>query len=99
MKYTTQKTALYNKWFSKLRDTRIKSRIMNRLDLACKGHFGDHKRLADNLFELRFTFGGGLRIYYAIKGGTIILLLAGGDKSSQQKDIAKAKAILERTEE
>jgi len=62
------------------------------------GNFGDFKQLCGNLFELRFFFTGDLRIYYAIQQEKVILLLNGGDKSSQKNDLAKATQILDRLE-
>ncbi|MEW7981435.1 MAG: type II toxin-antitoxin system RelE/ParE family toxin [Candidatus Sedimenticola endophacoides] len=58
------------------------------------GHFGDVKQLDNDLFELRFFFDGGLRVYFTIRDGRVVLLLAGGDKASQRRDIAKARRIL-----
>lgn len=63
------------------------------------GAFGDHKIIDANLFELRMFFGPGYRVYFTIRGREIIFLLAGGDKSTQTKDIAKAKELLEELEE
>jgi putative addiction module killer protein len=63
------------------------------------GHFGDTKTLAADLFELRCFFGGGIRMYYTLRNQRVVLLLAGGDKSSQDRDIAKAKAILDALED
>ncbi|WP_404358529.1 type II toxin-antitoxin system RelE/ParE family toxin [Methylotuvimicrobium sp. KM1] len=62
------------------------------------GHFGDCKPLDGRLFELRCFFGGGLRVYYTIRHEQIVLLLVGGDKSSQDRDIEKAKALLKTLE-
>jgi putative addiction module killer protein len=68
--------------------------VLSRLDRMSNGNFGDCKPLANGLFELRFMFGAGLRIYYTLKNNQVVLLLAGGDKSSQDRDIEKAKALL-----
>jgi putative addiction module killer protein len=57
------------------------------------GNFGDCKEIADNLFELRCFFGGGLRMYYTRRGKTLVLLLTGGDKTTQSADIARATAL------
>lgn len=88
-------TAQYDKWLSKLKDkvavARIDARILN---IAEFGHFGDHKELGGEVSELRFFFGAGYRVYYTVQDGKLVVLLAGGDKSTQQKDIAKARAIL-----
>ena len=58
------------------------------------GHFGDYKPLGDDLYELRFHFASGYRIYYTLQQGQVVLLLIGGDKSSQNRDIEKAKTLL-----
>ncbi|MCL2830774.1 MAG: type II toxin-antitoxin system RelE/ParE family toxin [Betaproteobacteria bacterium] len=67
---------------------------MTRLDRVETGNFGDHKQIADNLYELRFFLGGGLRIYFTIRQNAIVLLLAGGDKDTQKRDVALAKQML-----
>jgi len=63
------------------------------------GNFGDHKQLDSKLFEMHFFFGSGYRVYYTIKSNRIVLLLAGGDKSSQQQDITMAITILNELED
>ncbi len=93
-KFKIKKTNYYVKWFEKIKDIKIKSIILRRIDRLEKGNFGDFKNIDKNLNELRFFIGAGYRIYYTIKGDEIILLLNGGDKSSQSKDIKKAKEIL-----
>ena len=99
MKYTLESTPEYDKWFAKLKDPLTKTRILARLSRIEKGNFGDHKPLEVNLFELRFFFGPGWRIYYTIKSDTVVILLVGGEKSSQEKDIAKASELLAEMEE
>lgn len=99
MKYELRSTEYFDKWLAKLKDTTARKRLLARFDMASNGHFGDHKQLDERLFELRLFYGPGYRVYYTISGGTIILLLIGGDKSSQEKDIAKARAILHNMEE
>ncbi|WP_291461031.1 type II toxin-antitoxin system RelE/ParE family toxin [Desulfobacula sp.] len=94
VKYEIETTNIFDKWFSKIKDIRSRARIINRFDHIQLGNFGDYKRLGTDLFELRFFFSSGFRIYYTIKNGKIVFLLCGGDKSSQSKDINKAKAIL-----
>ena len=59
-----------------------------------QGNLGDVKTVGKNLFEMRFFFGSGYRVYYTINGETLVLLLCGGDKSTQKKDIEKAKKIM-----
>ncbi len=99
MTYTVESTTQYEKWFKKLKDASARIKILARLSRAENGNFGDHKQLGKNLYELRLFFGPGFRIYYTIKSGRIILLLVGGDKSSQQKDINKADVLLKKIEE
>jgi putative addiction module killer protein len=77
----------------------VKNQVLSRLARVENGHFGDTKTLAADLFELRCFFGGGIRLYYTIRNQRVVLLLAGGDKSSQDRDIAKAKAILDALED
>lgn len=67
---------------------------MARLARVENGNFGDHKHIDGSLMELRMTFGGGIRIYYTIRGDTVVLLLQGGNKSSQTQDIEKAKKLI-----
>jgi len=64
-----------------------------RLRRVSLGNFGDCRDLGDDVCELRFAFGPGYRVYYTIRNGEVVILLAGGDKSSQSKDIAKAKEL------
>jgi putative addiction module killer protein len=94
MTYELQSTPTFDKWLQKLKDRSTRNRLLARLDRIETGNFGDFKQVDTNLFELRFFFGSGLRVYYAIKDGQVVLLLAGGDKSTQTKDIAKAKELL-----
>lgn len=95
MAYEIETTNIFDKWFSQIRDTTHRARILARIKRIQTGHFGDHKVVDTHLYELRLFFGPGFRIYYTIKGNKIIFLLTGGDKSSQKKDIEKARAIME----
>ena len=99
MKYTIETTKHYDKWFKKLKDSLSKIKVLARLSRVENGNFGDHKQVGTNFYELRFFFGPGFRIYYTIKGNRIVLLLVGGDKSSQQKDIENAETLLEQMED
>ena len=94
MTYKLHSTSTFDKWLAKLKDRSTRNRLLTRLDRIETGNFGDFKQIDTNLFELRFFFGAGLRIYYTIRNGQVVLLLAGGDKSTQTKDIAKAKELL-----
>ena len=78
-------------WFQSIRDTRVQDRIQARLDLVELGSLGDYGSVGDSVFELRLHFGPGYRIYFGQVDNTVILLLSGGDKSSQRRDIARAK--------
>ncbi len=83
MKYELQSTQTFNNWLSDLKDKVVKRQVLARLAKVENGYFGDIKTLTSDLFELRCFFGGGLRIYYTIKNQQVVLLLVGGDKSSQ----------------
>ena len=80
-------------WLDKL-DQKIQSRIIARISRFRYGNFGDHKKVTKNIFEARFFFGAGFRVYFAHMEGKIILLLCGGDKSKQKKDIQMAQKYL-----
>lgn len=82
--YTTE---IFDEWFNHLKDQKTKRRLQARIDRVEEGHFGDVKPVGDGVSELRFFFGAGYRIYFCQRGQQIIILLAGGDKSSQQHDI------------
>ncbi len=81
------------RWFNRLRDNLVKTRIAVRIRRMQLGNVGDAKSVGDGVFELRFDFGPGYRVYYTEREGEIIVLLAGGDKSSQKQDIEKAKQL------
>ena len=81
----------FKKWLKSVKDRAFLVRFDMRLERLKYGYFGDYKSLGDGVYELRFTFGPGYRIYYAIEDRDIILLLTGGDKHQQQNDIKKAK--------
>lgn len=81
----------YDDWFNKLKDRTGKVAISNRLDRLILGNQGDYKDLGDGVFELRLFVGPAYRVYYAWENDTIVLLLSGGTKSQQDKDVALAK--------
>ena len=83
--------APFTKWFESIRDLQTRTQIQSRIDRVKSGNLGDHKSVGDGVFELRFWSGPGYRIYFGQVGNTIVLLLCGGDKSSQGGDIKKAK--------
>lgn len=80
-------------WLKSL-DATVRKRILLRLERLKDGNFGDHKQISEYLYELRFDIGAGYRIYYTIENETIVLLITGGDKKSQSKDIKKVTEIL-----
>jgi putative addiction module killer protein len=91
--YEVQETAVYAKWFASLRDRAARARIVARILYLGDGNFGDAKAVGGGVHELRLHFGPGFRIYFMTRGNQIILLLCGGDKGSQQRDIARAIQI------
>jgi putative addiction module killer protein len=93
--FEIQETSFYKRWFSRLRDERARSRIDIRILRLAIGNPGDVKSVGGGVSELRIDYGPGYRVYFTQRGNTIILLLCGGDKSSQQQDIAQAKALLQ----
>jgi putative addiction module killer protein len=91
--YEVQQTSVYAVWFQTLRDRTAKGRIAARIERVQLGNFGDTKSVGDGVRELRMDFGPGFRVYFTQRGERIILLLCGGDKSSQQRDIARARQL------
>lgn len=89
-----KQTELFFRWLQGLKDTAGKVAILRRLERLREGNFGDHKALGGALYELRFRQGAGYRVYYTKRGEEIVILIAGGDKSTQRADIAKARDIL-----
>lgn len=85
-----EKTDLYREWLDALQDRAGRARILVRVDRLIHGNPGQHRDLTDGVSELKIDFGPGYRVYYTQRGTRLLLLLAGGDKSSQSKDIAKA---------
>lgn len=84
----------FAKGLKRLKDTAARARILVRIQrLSLTENFGDVKPVGDGVFEMRIDYGSGYRLYYALKGSELVLLLIGGDKSSQQRDIAKAKKL------
>jgi putative addiction module killer protein len=85
-----EKTDEYRKWIDALKDRIGRARILVRVDRLIDGNPGQHRDLTDGVSELKVDVGPGYRVYYAQRGTRLLLLLAGGDKSTQQKDIALA---------
>ena len=91
--YTIKETDTFSKWLLKLKDIRAKVAIIRRIKRVKDGNFDDHKPVGEGVSELRLTIGPGYRVYYTHKNDEIIVLLIAGDKSSQSKDIEKAKVL------
>ena len=98
MKYEIQQTATFKKWLTKLKDRQAVKAISLRLTRAVNGNLGDIKSVGGNVSEMRIFVGKGYRLYFTIKNGQVILLLCGGDKSSQSRDITNAQQILNELE-
>ena len=86
-------TTVYGEWIAGLKDLRARARIAVRIDRLANGNPGDAKSVGDGVAELRIDYGPGYRVYFTRKGQLVVLLLCGGDKSSQDRDIAAAKAL------
>ena len=87
----TNGTVPFTEWFNSIRDTKAMDRIQARLDTLETGNLGKYRSVGDGVWELKLDIGPGYRIYYAQVDQTIVLLLCGGDKSSQNRDIKRAK--------
>jgi putative addiction module killer protein len=93
-----RKTAIFTKWFDCLKDRRARARIQARIDRVEMGHFGDVASVGEGVSELRIFYGPGYRVYFVQRESVLVVLLSGGDKDSQQSDIAKAKEIARQLE-
>lgn len=91
--YSLERTEPFTDWLTNLRDSAGRARILKRLMRLGNGQFGDVKTVGDGVHELRMFFGPGYRVYFMQKGDIVILLLAGGDKDSQTRDIKRAKDL------
>jgi len=88
--YQIKQTESFAKWLAGLRDQRAKTAIYRRIDRAESGNLGDVKNLSDGISEIRVDVGAGYRVYFTLRGGVLVVLLAGGDKSTQLVDIQRA---------
>jgi putative addiction module killer protein len=86
-------TKVYLDWINSMNDRVGRARIQVRVDRLVHGNPGQHRSLTDGVYELKIDFGPGYRVYYTQRDGVVIVLLAGGDKSSQQKDIKTAISL------
>ena len=99
LRYYRKETEPFRKWFNKLRDERAQSRISEYLERLYQGNFSNVKSLGGGISELKINYGPGYRVYYTERNGMIILLLAGGDKSTQERDITKARKLAQEWKE
>jgi putative addiction module killer protein len=95
--FIIEKTDEFDKWLRKLKDVKAKAKILFRIQkLEIDEHFGDCEHIGNGIRELKINYAKGYRVYFKESDGKIIILLIGGDKSTQQRDIEKAKQILKR---
>lgn len=88
--YNVQQTQKFSQWLTKLKDMRARIAIVRRVERAQSGNLGDVKSVGESVYEMRIDMGPGYRLYYTMCGDKLIILLVGGDKSTQQRDIEKA---------
>jgi len=88
-----RQTEEFAEWLTDLRDGQARARINVRIRRVQLGNFGDVKAIGEGVSELRITYGPGYRLYFTMQGETLVILLCGGDKSSQSRDITKAKKL------
>ncbi len=94
-----RKTDIFVKWLVSLKDRRAKARVLARIDRLEMGYFGDVRPVGEGVSELRIFYGPGYRVYFIQRQSVLVILLSGGDKQTQQMDIAKAKKIAKQLEE
>ena len=97
--FTLHETETFSSWMEGLRDKRAKARIAQRLDRLTRGNSGDAKPVGSGVSELRINYGPGYRVYYCRHGTTLFVLLCGGDKGTQKKDIEIAKRLAKELKE
>ena len=88
-----RQTEVYSRWFKRLRDSQARARILIRIRRLSRGNPGDVKPVGEGISEMRVDYGPGYRVYFAQRGKALVILLAGGDKASQEQDIRKAKEL------
>ena len=90
-----RRTGEFDRWLRDLRDLRARSRILVRIDRLSAGNPGDVRPVGSGLSEMRIAYGPGLRVYFVRRGDTLVILLCGGDKSTQSRDIERARQLAE----
>ena len=93
--FEVRRTPEFVEWLTDLKDVQARARIARRLDRLGLGNFGDTKSVGQGVSELRFTFGPEYRVYFTVRGEVVVILLCGGDKGSQRRDIERAAAMIE----
>lgn len=91
--YVLKETEDYSKWVRKLRDLNARAAVLKRMVRVGNGNLGDYKSVGGGVLELRIDYGPGYRVYFTLQGVELILLLIGGDKSSQKADIKSAQEL------
>ncbi|MGK9053810.1 type II toxin-antitoxin system RelE/ParE family toxin [Neorhizobium petrolearium] len=91
--FTVRLTPIFRDWLRSLKDKKAVSRITIRIERAVQGNFGDVKSVGEGVSEMRISYGPGYRVYFTRRGDVVVVLLYGGDKSTQQRDIAEAKRL------
>ena len=90
---TIHQTDAFAQWLQRLRDARAKARIISRIDRLAAGNPGDVRSVGEGVSELRIDHGPGYRVYFKQFGPVVVLLLCGGDKRTQERDVAAAKSL------
>ena len=94
-----RQTKTFENWFKRLRDRKAKARVQARIDRMEIGNFGDVASVGEGVSELRIHYGPGYRVYFVQRGQVVVILLSGGDKSSQNSDVRKAKELAKQLED
>ena len=92
--FTVARSAIFDRWLRRLRDDRAVVLITARLERVVQGNIGDYRPVGDGVSEMRINYGPGYRVYFIRDGTTVVVLLCGGDKGSQKRDIERAKQIV-----
>lgn len=88
-----RRTELFKRWLEGLRDRFARARILKRIDRLAQGNPGQWRSVGDGVIEMKIDYGPGYRVYYVARGNVAVVLLVGGDKSSQERDIRRAKEL------
>lgn len=99
MRYTVKRLDEFSDWLKSLKDALTRQRLNARLRKVQNGNLGDVKSVGDGVFEMREHFGPGWRMYYVLRGEMLIVMLGGGDKSSQKDDVRQAIALAKSLED